>query len=47
MQPTNSIKNGDLEERKANGLCLWCDEKLILRHGYKNQKLNSLCIVDD
>jgi hypothetical protein len=27
-------------------LCLWCDEKLIPRHKYKNKKLYSLCIVD-
>jgi hypothetical protein len=47
MRPTKSIRNKELDERKANGLCFWCDERLVLDHKCKNKKLYSLYIVDD
>ena len=47
MRPTMSIRNKELDERKANGLCFWCDERLVLDHKCKNKKLYSLYIVDD
>ena len=47
MRPIKSIRNKELDERKAKGLCFWCDEMLELDHKCKNKKLYSLYIVDE
>ena len=44
---TRPIRNKDLDERRAKGLCFWCDEKFIPGHRCQNKKLYSLCIVED
>jgi hypothetical protein len=36
-----------MDERRAKGLCFWCDEKFVPGHRCKNRKLYSLCIIED
>lgn len=47
MRPTKSVRNKELDERKAKGLCFWCDERFVLDHKCKNKKSNFLYMVDD
>ena len=47
QKPTRSIRPRDLEERRAKGLCFWCDERFTPGHRCKNKRLYSLCIVED
>jgi hypothetical protein len=44
---TRPIRNNDLDERRAKGLCFWCDEKFIPGHKCQNKKLYSLCVVEE
>jgi hypothetical protein len=46
-QPTKTLRNKELDERRAKGLCFWCDEKFIPGHRCRNKKVYSLCILDD
>jgi hypothetical protein len=41
-KPTKSLRNKELNERRAKGLCFWCDEKFVTGHRCKNKKLYSL-----
>jgi len=36
-----------LDERRAYGLCFWCDEKFALGHRCKTKRLYSIRIIDD
>jgi len=36
-----------MDERKAKGLCFWCDENFVPGYKCKNRKLYSLCIIED
>ena len=36
---TKTTSNKDLDERRARGLCFWCDERFILRHRCKKKQL--------
>jgi hypothetical protein len=36
-----------LDEKRAKGLCFWCDEKFIPGHRCQNKKLYSLCIMEE
>ena len=44
---TRPIRNKDLNERRAKGLCFLCDEKFIPGHKCQNKKLYSLCVVEE
>jgi hypothetical protein len=44
---TRPIRNKDLNERRAKGLCFWCDEKFVPGHRCQNKKLYSLCVVEE
>jgi len=46
-RPTKTLRNKELDERRAKGLCFWCDEKLIPDHRCRNKRVYSLCILDD
>lgn len=37
-----SLRNKELNERRAKGLCFWCDEKFVTGHRCKNKRLYSL-----
>jgi len=47
QRTTRPIRNRDLDESRAKGLCFWCDEKFIPGHRCQNKKLYSLCIMED
>ena len=42
-----TIRPRDLEERRAKGLCFWCNERFVPGHRCKNKCLYSLCILED
>ena len=44
---TRPIRNKDLDERRAKGLCFWCDEKFVPGHRCHNKRLYSLCVVEE
>jgi len=44
---TRPIRNKDLDERRAKGLCFWCDEKFVPGHRCQNKRLYSLCVVEE
>lgn len=46
MKPIKFVRNNELDQRKAKGLCFWCDERYVPSHKCRNKKLYSLCIVD-
>jgi len=46
-RPTKTLRNKELDERRAKGLCFLCDEKFIPGHRCRNKKVYSLCILDD
>jgi len=46
-KPTRTIRPRDLEERRAKGLCFWCDDRFVPGHRCKNKRLYSLCILED
>jgi len=46
-RPSRPIRTREMDERRTNGLCFWCDEKFVPGHRCKNQKLYSLCIIED
>ena len=46
-RPTKTLRNKELDERRAKGLCFWCDEKFIPGHRCKNKRVYSLCIMED
>jgi hypothetical protein len=37
----------ELDERRANNICFWCDEKFIHVNNCKNKRLYSWCILED
>ena len=45
-KPSRPIRTREMDERRAKGLCFWCDEKFVPGHRCKNRKLYSLCIVE-
>jgi len=47
INPTIPIRNKELDETRAKGLCFWCDEKFIPKYKCKNKRLYSPCIVGD
>lgn len=47
QKPTRLIRPRDLKERRAKGLCFWCDEHFIPDHICKNKRLYSLYIIED
>ena len=46
-RPSRPIRTREMDERRAKGLCFWCDEKFVPGHRCKNRKLYSLCIIED
>lgn len=46
-KPTRTIRPLDLEEKRANKFCFWCDERFVLGHLCKNKRLYSLCTLKD
>jgi len=46
-KPTRPIRTKEMDERRAKGLCFWCDDKFIPGHRCRNRRLYSLCIVED
>jgi len=46
-KPTRTIRPRDLEEKRAKGLCFWCNERFVPGHRCKNKRLYSLCILED
>lgn len=46
-KPTKPIQTKEMDERRAKGLCFWCDERFVPGHKCRNRRLYSLCIVDD
>jgi len=47
QRTTRPIRNRDLDERRAKGICFWCDEKFIPGHRCQNKKLYSLCVMEE
>jgi hypothetical protein len=47
INPTIPIRNKELDETRAEGLCFWCDEKFVPKYKCKNKRLYSPCIVED
>jgi hypothetical protein len=41
-RPTKTLRNKELDERRAKGLCFWCDEKFIPVHRCRNKRVYSL-----
>jgi hypothetical protein len=46
-KPIRPIRTKEMDDRRAKGLCFWCDEKCVPRHRCRNKKLYSLCIIKD
>lgn len=46
MKPIKSVRNNELDQRRAKGLYFWCDERYVPSHKCRKKKLYSLCIVD-
>ena len=46
-KPARPIRTKEMDERRAKGLCFWCDDKFVPGHRCRNRKLYSLCIVED
>ena len=46
-KPSKPIRTQEMDDRRAKGLCFWCDEKFVPGHKCRNRRLYSLCIVDD
>ena len=47
MKNTKSMRNKELDERRAKRLCFQCDEKFVPGYKYKNRKLYPQCKVDN
>ena len=47
QRTTRPVRNRDLDERRAKGLCFWCDEKFIPGYKCQNKKLYSLCVMEE
>ena len=45
--PARPIRNKDLDDRRAKGLCFWCDDKFVLGHQCQNKRLYSLYVVEE
>jgi len=39
--------NKELGERRAKGLCFWCDDKFVPGHRNETKRIYSMCIIDD
>ena len=46
-RPTQTVRSTKMEERRAKGLCFWCDDKFTPGHKYRTRKLYSICLVED
>uniref|UniRef100_A0A6N2MPH0 Ty3 transposon capsid-like protein domain-containing protein n=1 Tax=Salix viminalis TaxID=40686 RepID=A0A6N2MPH0_SALVM len=46
-KPSKTIRTQEMDDRRAKGLCFWCDENFVPGHKCRNRRLYSLCIVDD
>lgn len=41
------ISNNDFDERRAKGLCFWCEEKYTPRHRCKKKQLYRIELVEE
>ncbi|KAJ6910657.1 hypothetical protein NC652_021345 [Populus alba x Populus x berolinensis] len=46
-RPTRTVQSTEMEERRAKGLCFWCDDKFTPGHKCRTRKLYSICLVGD
>ena len=47
QRPIRPIRTKEMDDRRAKGLCFWCDERFVPGHRCRNRRLYSLCIVED
>jgi hypothetical protein len=46
-KPTRTLRSTEMEERRAKGLCFWCDDKFTPGHKCRTKRLYSICLVGD
>ena len=46
-RPTRTLRSTKMKERRAKGLCFWCDDKFTPGHKCRTKRLYSICLVGD